>query len=56
MSVIEVVGLTIAILLMGYLARHMLELGSNARNLPRRPVEPQPLHDPLTMAWEEAER
>jgi hypothetical protein len=57
MSLMEMLGLTVAVLLLGYLARNMLELSSGAKRLPpARPSEPRSPHDPLTMSWDEPER
>jgi len=57
MSFLDTVGLTIAILLMGYLGRNMLEMSSRARDLPPpKPSDPQAARDPITMSWDEPER
>lgn len=56
MSLLEMLGLTVALLLLGYLVRNMLELGSGAKRLPTKPSDPHSYHDPLTMSWEEPER
>lgn len=57
MSLVEMLGLTVALLLTGYLARNMLELGSGAKRLtPRKPTDPHALRDPMTMSWDEPDR
>jgi len=57
MSVLEYIGLIVAVLLMGYLARNILELERGARRLPPcKPAEPRTLPDPITMSWDDPER